>query len=118
MEQEAKDRVVDEVVWQIYDAHPWLTEKFGDNGRMRTAEDNYHHLNHLETAFQMSDSKFFTDYTKWLDQVLTSRNVGTDLIIDNFERLLAVLPGEVDIERQSAYTDYLKKALAILQPND
>ncbi len=115
MDQQMKERAVEEIVQQIYEAYPWLTERFGDNGRMRTAEDNFHHLDHLETAFQMDDSGFFIEYTKWLEQVLTSRNVGTELIVDNFERLRTVLPGKLDNERETAYTEYLQLALSVLQ---
>jgi len=115
MDQETKEQIVDEVVWQIYDAYPWLTERFGDNGRFRTAEDNFHHLNHLETAFQMDDLRFFTDYTEWLNDVLTSRNVGTELIVDNFERLASILPGKLDEARETAYMHYLQQALVTLQ---
>ncbi len=115
MDQETKEQIVDEIVWQIYDAYPWLAERFGDNGRFRTAEDNFHHLNHLETAFQMNDLRFFIDYTKWLNEVLTSRNVGTELIVDNFERLASILPGKLDEARETAYLHYLQQALVTLQ---
>ncbi|GKV69779.1 hypothetical protein NCCP2716_22770 [Sporosarcina sp. NCCP-2716] len=114
MNQETKEQIVDEVVWQIYEAYPWLSEKFGDNGRFRTAEDNFHHLNHLETAFQMDDPRFFLDYTKWLNDILTSRNVGTELIVDNFERLVIILPGKLDDMREKAFLYYLQQALMTL----
>lgn len=56
MNEDTKEQIVEEIVHQIYEAYPWLVEKFGDNGRKRTAEDNYHHLDHLEIAFQMNDA--------------------------------------------------------------
>ncbi|MEZ7172865.1 hypothetical protein [Sporosarcina sp. OR05] len=118
MNIDSKDQVVEEIVHQIYEAYPWLVEKFGENGRKRTAEDNYHHLDHLEIAFQMNDAQFFIDYTKWLDGVLTSRNVSRALIVDNFQRLQHVLPGKLDSDRETAYLHYLAEALTILRQLD
>jgi hypothetical protein len=54
---------------EIYEAYPFLCEKFGQNGRDRTEEDNYHHLDHLATAYEMNSVDFFVDYTNWLNTV-------------------------------------------------
>ncbi|WP_077356372.1 hypothetical protein [Virgibacillus halodenitrificans] len=112
MDKTRKDQIVTEVVKQIYDAYPTLWDKFGDNGHKRTTEDNYHHLNHLETAFYMNDQQFFMDYTKWLEQVLTTRNVGTELIIDNYERLVSQMRED---EEEKMYSSYLNNALTLLK---
>ncbi|QTD42943.1 hypothetical protein [Sporosarcina sp. Te-1] len=115
MERHLKDTIVDEVVREIYEAYPSLWERFGDNGHQRTVEDNHHHLDHLETAFLMDDSRFFMDYTIWLNEILTSRNVGTELIIDNFERLQKHIPGKLDSLREHSYLQYLQLSLHSLQ---
>ncbi|MCG1029066.1 hypothetical protein J5S49_12255 [Virgibacillus halodenitrificans] len=112
MDKARKDQIVTEVVKQIYDAYPTLWDKFGDNGHKRTTEDNYHHLNHLETAYYMNDQQFFMDYTKWLEQVLTTRNVGKELIIDNFERLVSQMKED---EEEKKYSSYLNNALTLLK---
>ncbi|MBB4825425.1 hypothetical protein HNO89_002659 [Sporosarcina luteola] len=118
MEHLLKERIVEDVVKEIYEAYPFLWERFGENGHQRTIEDNFHHLDHLETAFQMDNSRFFIDYTMWLNQILTSRHVGTDLIIDNFERLRKHIPGKLDSIREQSYIQYLRLALNSLQtPN-
>ncbi|AIF45353.1 hypothetical protein [Virgibacillus sp. SK37] len=112
MDTARKEQIVTEVVKQIYDAHPYLWEKFGENGHKRTMEDNHHHLNHLETAYYMNDKQFFIDYTEWLEQVLTSRNVGKELIIDNFERLISQMK---EAEEEKKYSSYLNNALTLLK---
>ncbi|WP_019377317.1 hypothetical protein [Virgibacillus halodenitrificans] len=112
MDTGRKEQIVTEVVKQIYDAYPYLWEKFGENGHKRTTEDNYHHLNHLETAYNMNDKQFFMDYTEWLEQVLTSRNVGKELIIDNFERLISRMK---ESEEEKKYSSYLNNALTLLK---
>ncbi|MYL55413.1 hypothetical protein GLW08_19040 [Pontibacillus yanchengensis] len=110
-----KEKIVHEVVEGIYNAYPFLWEKFGQNGRERTTEDNYHHLNHLETTYQLNDFTFFLDYTEWLERVLTSRNVGTELIIDNYQRLHSSAKELEDEDERCAYQHYLSRAIQHLQ---
>ncbi|MFD1020456.1 hypothetical protein [Thalassobacillus hwangdonensis] len=116
MKASTKNRLVSLIVEDIYRAYPDLVERFGENGRERTYEDNYHHLDHLETAFQMDNVTFFLDYTMWLNNVLTSRGVGTELIIDNYQRLIQILDDcemEEEAEKQ-AYIEYLKQGITVL----
>ncbi|WP_028783623.1 hypothetical protein [Thalassobacillus devorans] len=108
-----KQKLVELVVEDIYQAYPELVGRFGESGRIRTLEDNHHHLDHLDTAFQMGNSTFFLDYTNWLNSVLTSRGVGTQLIIDNYERLLKWME-EVSFEQseeREAYQEYLRAGI-------
>ncbi|MCP3028229.1 hypothetical protein [Halobacillus sp. A5] len=108
-----KDRLVLQIVEEIYAAYPFLWERFGQNGRERTEEDNYHHLDHLYAAYEMKSAAFFLDYTSWLQNVLTSRGVGTELIIDNYERLIKNLD-KVDWENKDekdSFINHLKLAL-------
>lgn len=110
-----KEKIVHQVVDEIYDAFPFLWDKFGENGRERTAEDNYHHLDHLETTYQLQDVSFFLDYTDWLNRVLTSRNVGTPIIIDNYQRLKSAVQLLEGSDEEAAYQHYLDKGIERLQ---
>ncbi|KHE73097.1 hypothetical protein [Halobacillus sp. BBL2006] len=113
MKKVEQDRIVHQVVEEIYADYPFLWEKFGQNGRDRTEEDNYHHLDHLYAAYEMNSSDFFIDYTNWLNNVLTSRGVGTHLIVDNFERLQRLLQETTlaDEDEHKAMLQYLHEAL-------
>ncbi|MGV2621609.1 UNVERIFIED_CONTAM: hypothetical protein N8J90_10490 [Halobacillus marinus] len=113
MNPEEQNRLARKVTDEIYEAYPYLWEKFGQNGRERTEEDNHHHLDHLQAAYEMDSVHFFLDYTSWLNNVLTSRQVPTALIIDNFERLIRLLEAmEVDDKEQKEhYIEYLQQAL-------
>ncbi|MFQ3544800.1 hypothetical protein Q7A53_11960 [Halobacillus rhizosphaerae] len=117
MKTEEKELIVHQVVREIYDAYPDLLDKFGENGRLRTEEDNYHHLNHLVSAYEMRNIDFFIDYTLWLNTLLTSRGVGTPIIIDNFERLVRLLKqNSLENEEEcSMCIDYLKESLQKLR---
>lgn len=94
MNTENKNEIASATAKSIYEAHPTLWDRFGERGFLRTEEDNRHHLDHLETAYDLQDPRIFLDYSLWLQGVLNSRNVETRLIIDNFERLMVVLPGK------------------------
>ncbi|KGP91617.1 hypothetical protein N780_18450 [Pontibacillus chungwhensis BH030062] len=115
MKASEREKVVEQVVHEIYEAYPFLWERFGENGHKRTTEDNYHHLDHLSTTYNMGEEQFFMDYTKWLQTVLTSRNVGTELIIDNYERLYRHLDKLEDQEESNAYKDYLTSGIQFLK---
>lgn len=106
-----REKIVHQVVEEIYEAYPYLWDKFGENGRKRTTEDNYHHLDHLATAHQMDDVTFFLDYTEWLERVLTSRGVSTNLIIDNYERLWSALPVLSNEAEKEKYQSYLLEGI-------
>ncbi|WP_226580302.1 hypothetical protein [Halobacillus litoralis] len=113
MKTSEQERIVQLVTDEIYEAYPFLIEKFGQNGRDRTEEDNHHHLDHLAAAYEMNSAAFFIDYTNWLNNVLTSRNVPTYLIIDNYERLIRLL-GQITLENENekrVYIAYLEQAL-------
>lgn len=109
-----KQQIAKEARESIYAAHPFLIEKFGENGIIHTEKDNMHHLDHLETAYSMKQPELFLEYTKWLETVLSSRNVGTHLIIDNFERLIDILPGKTEHEEETFMIHCLEEAIRLL----
>lgn len=117
MKNDVKNKIASETAKSIYAAYPTLWERFGERGFEHTEKDNHHHLDHLETAYSLKDEQVFIDYTLWLETVLTSRNVETALIIDNFERLLQILPGNTEQEEEVFMSGCLKSAIAVLKPS-
>lgn len=115
MKMETKQLVAAETAKSIYTAYPDLWERFGEKGFIHTEKDNHHHLDHLETAFSMEDEAIFLDYAKWLETVLQSRGVETALIIDNFKRLMDILPGKVAAEEEAFMLACLEQANALLK---
>ena len=108
--------IVEEVTADIYAAYPFLLEKYGEQGKERCKEDNIHHLKTLETAFLVDDEKIFIDYTLWLNSVLTSRGMKSELIIDNFKRLLEALDGKLEGEAQASfYMCALNSGISVLE---
>jgi len=114
MNKAIKVKIALETTKSIYEAYPNLWERFGEQGFQHTEKDNHHHLDHLETAYELEDKQVFLDYSLWLETVLNSRNVETALIIDNFERLINILPGKTEKQEERFMLDCLKEANALL----
>lgn len=102
--------IAEEVTRDIYRDFPELLDRFGERGYQKCIDDNMHHLNHLDTAYQVQDTKPFVDYAIWLNNVLTSRGMQTSLVIDNFERLDRIFEGRLPAEWLPFYRDCLQKA--------
>lgn len=114
MNKAIKGQIALETAKSIYEAYPNLWERFGERGFQHTEKDNHHHLDHLETAYELEDMQVFLDYSRWLETVLNSRNVETALIIDNFERLIDILPGKTGKQEERFMLACLNEANALL----
>ncbi|CEG22167.1 hypothetical protein BN1080_01089 [Planococcus massiliensis] len=115
MNQALKKQIAKSTANQIYEAYPFLWDRFGERGFEHTEKDNLHHLDHLETAYDLNDKQVFLDYTIWLEKVLTSRNVGADLIIDNFERLIGFIEAEAEQKEKEFMQQCLQEANDLLK---
>lgn len=110
-----KEQIAKKAADQLYDAYPSLWERFGERGFEHTEKDNMHHLDHLETAYDLNDRQVFLEYTLWLEKILSSRNVETALITDNFERLISLLNDEVEPEEKEFMQLCLQESINLLK---
>ncbi|WP_273124023.1 hypothetical protein ACNRWW_17075 [Metabacillus sp. HB246100] len=115
MKQQDIDSTIEEVVKGIYESYPILLEKYGELGRKKCREDNYHHFKHLDTAYTLKEEKIFIDYTLWLNNILTSRGMKEDHIIDNFERISHALEPFTDHDEAVYYKKLLSLAIMKLE---
>jgi MerR family transcriptional regulator, light-induced transcriptional regulator len=65
----------------MYAESPDLLAKYGQVGRVRCLEDMHFNLEHLAPAVELSRPSLFASYVVWLEQMLASRNVGTDDVV-------------------------------------
>lgn len=107
--------IIEEVTTGIYERYPELLDKYGEAGKQKCREDNQHHFDHLETAYQVDDSVIFTDYAIWLNDLLTARGMDTAHLIDNFVRIEQALRDNLDAGRKKFYTETLKQAVNVLE---
>ncbi|MFD1359685.1 hypothetical protein ACFQ4X_17445 [Fictibacillus halophilus] len=108
--------MVKRVTEKIYENDPSLMDRYGDKGRAKCIEDNHHHFKHLETAYELDNEEFFSDYALWLDGILQKFGMSTELLMDNFSIIIDVINEQdaKDTPRIKAYIDYLNKANNIL----
>lgn len=103
--------IVKEIVAEIYERHPDLWDKFGNFGHEKTYEDNMHHFDNLDIAFQVNDPEVFITYSVWLNDVLTSRGVTTDIIIENYEIIIDKIENNLNRERVGFYQKAINEAV-------
>ncbi|RBW69800.1 hypothetical protein [Bacillus taeanensis] len=111
MKSEQLNKIIEKVVEGIYKDYPEILERFGERGKQKCFEDNEHHFRHLETALNMNNNQFFIDYALWLNNVLTSRGMKTEHLIDNFKRIDQVLLAETDFCNKESYQSMLSEAI-------
>jgi hypothetical protein len=101
---------------KIYELDPSLHEKYGEKGKKKCLEDNHHHFKHLHTAWELNESKFFTDYAIWLDGILTRHEMTTQHLLDNFDMIGQVLRDhpESGSREIGSYLSYLSEARSVL----
>lgn len=87
MNQQIREKVIDQVVIGIYEAYPDILERFGEAGKARCYEDNHHHFDHLDTAAKLGQPEVFSNYAIWLTNLLTARGMNKHHVIDNFQRI-------------------------------
>ena len=107
--------IVEKVVITMYKDYPYLEEKFGDKGKERTIEDNFYHFLYLNTAYKLKDTQTFLEYALWLNSILVSRGMKTDLIIYNFEKIKENMSGMLDKEIEETFLSYLDGGIQALK---
>ena len=108
---------IEQVTERIYALDPSLQERYGEKGKDKCRADNNHHLEHLQTAYELNNTKVFTDYTLWLNGILQKYGMKTQTLLDNFVILkeeLALLPNMSD-QQQQMYLSCLTDAIDILE---
>lgn len=112
--QHKTEPIIEEVVAGIYRQYPELAEKYGEAGRKKCREDNHHHFDHLETAYEVNETAIFTDYAVWLNEVLTARGMKAAHLIDNFIRIRDAVRNNLDTQRENFYIETLELAITAL----
>ncbi|MDP4162779.1 MAG: hypothetical protein Q8906_03640 [Bacillota bacterium] len=111
------DEMVLKITEKIYQNDPSLMQRYGEKGRQKCIEDNYHHFKHLQTAYEMDDEKIFNDYAMWLNGILQKFGMSTELLMENFNLIIETLESDKskkEDEKVVRFIHYLKKANTVL----
>ena len=109
--------VVEQVTEWMYEADPSLLDRYGEQGKEKCRQDNRHHLDHLQTAYELQDGRVFADYAVWLDGILRSHGMTTQLLIDNFTLLQQAFAicKEMNEQKRKAFGGYLETGILALK---
>lgn len=117
MKKELIDCYIDGILEEMYRNDPELEKHFGERGKEKCREDNYHHFNHLKTAYTLQNDQFFIDYGHWLTRLLVSRGMKAAHVVDNFKRIKQALQQDSSQEA-SAYERMLTGAISSIERSD
>ncbi|MFS0781033.1 hypothetical protein [Bacillus sp. 1P06AnD] len=84
MNELAISQLSEQLTDRLYQRFPELESRYGEEGRQKCVEDNKHHYRHLSTAFAMKDKAIFTQYSEWLNGILSARGMETVYLKENF----------------------------------
>ncbi|MFC0190428.1 hypothetical protein ACFFJY_19235 [Fictibacillus aquaticus] len=100
----------------MYENDPTLMDRYGDKGRRKCIEDNEHHFKHLQTAYELQNGQFFTEYALWLNGILSKYGMTEELLIENFKLIDDLLEREYkEYEATNDLRNYLASAVQSLQ---
>ncbi|KIL72882.1 hypothetical protein [Bacillus badius] len=114
MKQSWKTALAEKATDEIYKREPALLVRFGEEGKAKCLEDNYHHMKQLETALLLNNQQFFIDYALWLNGILTKHGMSTRHLIDNFVIIQQLLMESGEQENEKGWS-YLQEAILALQ---
>ena len=108
---------IEQVTERIYALDPSLQDRYGEKGKEKCRQDNQHHLDHLQTAYELNNPKVFTDYTLWLNGILQKFGMKTQTLLDNFTILKEELEliSDMPDKKQNMYLSCLTDAIDILE---
>jgi len=85
---------VDSVTARFYKEHLQLYASFGARGREACREDLAFHLDFLRPVLEFGEVQPMVDYLHWLSQVLESRGVPSQHLVQSLEWLAAFFEGQ------------------------
>ncbi|OCA86146.1 hypothetical protein F7984_12225 [Pradoshia sp. D12] len=108
---------IEQVTERIYTLDPSLQDRYGEKGKDKCRADNKHHLDHLQTAFELDNAKVFTDYTLWLNGILQKYGMKTQTLLGNFVIIKEELEHFSDMPdiKKKMYLSFLTDAIDILE---
>ncbi len=89
--------------------HPELDKKYGDLGRKRCREDAVYHLEYLIEAILIDSQELFNHYLEWAFNMLSTRNIPIDDLVQNIQCIREVISGEFSDDASNRALRFLEK---------
>ena len=105
-------QLAEEVVRREYERRPEYWGRFGAAGRSRCVDDASFHVRFLLSALLLDTPALFFDYVHWLVELLGSRGIGRDEVLEHLSVLRAALLDMLGDEEAKLAVACLDGALA------
>jgi MerR family transcriptional regulator, light-induced transcriptional regulator len=98
----------------LYAADPTLYERYGEVGRVRCHEDIRFNLEHLTPAVELQEPAMFSRYVRWLDDLLSARNVSSEDVARSLREMERVIRDGFPEDEAEAVAPSIRAGLAEL----
>jgi len=109
-----KARLARDVTDALYAEMPELTSRYGAVGRERCLEDITYTIDHLIPAVDLSQPSLFTTYVRWLDDLLSARNVSTREVVRSLELIEQGVRNDLPPDEANAVAPCIRAGLESL----
>lgn len=114
-----RDAVADEVTRTFLSRHPDWIERYGDRALAHGVADARHHIDFLQAAVDLDDPSTFADYALWCRDLLGSRGIAVEFLVENLEAIRNELAGRLSPPAAAAVAIALRAGLeALTAPGD
>lgn len=113
--REEKGILARELTEAVYRARPDLLGKHGEYGRQKCHEDMHYNIEHLAPAVHLEMPEIFAKYVRWLEELLTARNVGTDEIVLTLREMEKLVRSRFDPDEAAEVARSIQAGLAVLK---
>jgi hypothetical protein len=113
----AKTEIARAVTDTLYAERPYLTERYGENGRRRTLEDMHFNIEHLIPALDLGEPEMFARYVRWLDALLRARGVPTREVVRCLELVETEARARFPADEADAVASMVRVGLDALPPD-
>lgn len=98
-----------------FEEKPELETRFGKVGKDKSIQDTVFHLSYLSEAIRSESEEVFNSYIEWTNIVLETRNVPSNVLIDNLKYLERACEQLLPTETLADVSIYLRKGIQNLQ---
>ena len=107
-------QVTSEAVTDVFlRRHPEWLEKYGPSARIRGIEDAGFHIDFLASAIESGSTSSFEDYSRWTISLLTSRNIASHFVAENFKQIEDSLSFNLGETEQEVIKEFIATGILV-----
>ncbi len=96
---------------------PELEARYSKTGREKALQNALYHLTYLAASIRTEKAAIFNYYLKWIRIVMETRNVPTEVLIDNLKYVDKACAQLLPVENYNLIRKYLENGIEIIKEN-